>query len=88
MPRRGTTDSLIQITTSSLLKIPRITPVKIAGASTAKIWCPTRELNSENPVSKTGAYAHSASGAKIDFRTTKTKKPGDLTVHPGFAAGV
>ena len=28
-----------------------------------KIWCPTRESNSEDPVSKTGAYANSASGA-------------------------
>jgi hypothetical protein len=50
-------------------------PGRYAGAVTAKSWCPTRDLNSEKPVSKTGAYACSASGAeKLFDQSTPTHR--------------
>ena len=42
-------------------------------------WCPTRDLNPDQPASEAGAYADSASGAR-----STNKKPGDLAAHPGF----
>jgi hypothetical protein len=36
---------------------------RLAGARV--VWYPTRELNPENPISKTGTYASSVSGALI-----------------------
>jgi hypothetical protein len=48
-----------------------------AEAFDEEIWYPTRDSNPEQPVSETGAYSDSASGAH------QNKKPGDLAAHPG-----
>ena len=74
---RGQTEGTLRAAGTVLCHIQVVKEQAEAHCFREKIWYPTRDSNPEEPVSETGAYAVSASGAH------KSKKPGDLAAHPG-----